>query len=249
MFIINIKCTITPQPITPSAPLIGKITQPDFINPLGSVIVNGLPASGTWSLIKSPYGKTTIDMGTSSVISDLPEGIHNFSVKNSSDCESELSSDVVINKLTAIITQSNSILTSNAANGNQWYNQNSPVFGAIGQTYTVTEKGNYYTVVTIPLFATIPSNTISVFVTGEENIGMSNQINLYPVPVKNELVIEFKDNNEPVGFEIINSLGQVIQTGSVIEKTKLQTENFATGLYLIKFKVDNTVFIKKFLKE
>ena len=62
----------------------------------------------------------------------------------------------------------------------------------------------------------------------------NSSINIYPNPVTNELIIEAKGNKEKIEFEILNSLGQVVFKGSLIEKIVVQTKNFAQGMYVVK---------------
>ncbi len=79
----------------PLAPGTGTITQPTCVTP-GSVILNGLPASGTWTLTRIPGGTVTSGEGTNTTISGLASGKYNFRVTNSEGCASTLSEDVII---------------------------------------------------------------------------------------------------------------------------------------------------------
>jgi gliding motility-associated-like protein len=88
---------IPQQPVaTPSAPLIGTITQPDNQITTGSVVLNGLPANGTWIIRISPANVTTSGTGPSKLISGLAAGTYTFSVTNSAGCTSSESSTIVI---------------------------------------------------------------------------------------------------------------------------------------------------------
>jgi len=51
--------------VSPTAPTIGIITQPTCTTSTGSVVLNGLPATGTWTLTRTPGGTTTTGTGTS----------------------------------------------------------------------------------------------------------------------------------------------------------------------------------------
>jgi hypothetical protein len=62
-------------------------------------------------------------------------------------------------------------------------------------------------------------------------------------------MIEIEGNSEPVNFEILNARGQVVFKGNLVEKTTVQTSNFAPGVYLIKFISDKTFELKKIIKE
>ena len=88
---------INPQPSTPIAPVPGAITQPTCDLPTGSVIINGLPAQGNWTLTRFPGSITVTASGTSFTVLGLAPGSYNFTVTNSGGCTSPVSADVIIN--------------------------------------------------------------------------------------------------------------------------------------------------------
>jgi gliding motility-associated-like protein len=94
---VSANAVINPQPPLPSAPVTGTITQPTCALSTGSIILNGLPATGTWTLTRSPGGITVTGSGTSSTISAIPAGTYTFTVTNSSGCISLPSEKAVIN--------------------------------------------------------------------------------------------------------------------------------------------------------
>ena len=87
----------TAQPATPSAPVVGTITQPTLLEPTGSVVLSGLPASGSWTLTRYPAEVTSTGSGASITVSNLTSGTYNFSVTNASGCMSAQSANAVIN--------------------------------------------------------------------------------------------------------------------------------------------------------
>ncbi|MEA1885639.1 MAG: gliding motility-associated C-terminal domain-containing protein, partial [Bacteroidota bacterium] len=97
-------CTSTPsdnvvipgQPPTPSAPIIGMIVQPTYEVPTGSVVLEGLPSSGSWTVTRSPGNVITNGTGTSTTITGLEPGVFTFTVTNSYGCTSLKSEEVVI---------------------------------------------------------------------------------------------------------------------------------------------------------
>ena len=143
----------------------------------------------------------------------------------------------------------NNVLHSDAPNGNQWYNQNGIINGAVNQDYTVVLSGDYYAIVTLLGCSSDESNVVNVLVTSigtvEENY---NLIKIYPNPVQDVLTIELVDNTELINFEILNALGQIVYKGSVIEKTTVQTAYLNKGIYLIKFKKGVEFEFKKMIK-
>ena len=85
------------QPATPTVPVVGAITQPTCSVATGSVVISGLPATGTWTLTRSPGGVTTTGTGTSTTISDLSAGTYTYTVTNAEGCTSVPSGNIVIN--------------------------------------------------------------------------------------------------------------------------------------------------------
>ena len=81
----------------PSAPVRGPITQPDCHVPTGSVVLNGLPDDGGWSLTSNPGGTSLPGSGTSATFTGLAAGNYTFIVSNSAGCMSAMSENVAIN--------------------------------------------------------------------------------------------------------------------------------------------------------
>ncbi|MEI7522752.1 MAG: GEVED domain-containing protein [Mariniphaga sp.] len=90
----NVTATVS---ATPATPVVGTITQPTCALATGNVVLNSLPASGTWTLTRSSGAITTTGTGTSKTITGLTPGTYTFTVKNSSGCVSASSANVVIN--------------------------------------------------------------------------------------------------------------------------------------------------------
>lgn len=86
--------TINPQP---AAPVVGTITPPSCGSSTGSVALSGLPASGSWTLTRSPGGATTTGSGTSTTVTGIPGGAtYTYTVTNSFGCTSVASGNVVM---------------------------------------------------------------------------------------------------------------------------------------------------------
>ncbi len=88
--------TVNVQPATPTPPLLGIITQPARTVTTGSVIFNGLPATGSWTLTTSPGGTVTPGSGISKTLTGLAAGTWSYTVTNASGCTSVSSPSVVI---------------------------------------------------------------------------------------------------------------------------------------------------------
>jgi gliding motility-associated-like protein len=112
--------TISTQPAAPNAPVPGTITPPTCMENTGSVVLNGLPSSGRWTLTRNPGAVSTTGSGTSTTIPGLAPGTYSFTVSTSAECVSPASSDVIIPQSPAspgipiigTITQPTCIVTS-----------------------------------------------------------------------------------------------------------------------------------------
>ena len=90
---ISVTATVNPLPSTPA---IGATTQPTCVLGTGSVVLNGLPAVGTWTLTRTgTSGAITTGTGTSTTVSGLAAGTYTFTVSNGT-CTSLSSGNVVI---------------------------------------------------------------------------------------------------------------------------------------------------------
>ena len=88
-----VMATVNPSP---TAPLVGTITGTTCDKSDGSVVLNNLPATGTWMLTRIPDGKTTAGTGTSTTLTGLPAGSFTFSVAAATGCKSPESGVVAI---------------------------------------------------------------------------------------------------------------------------------------------------------
>ena len=195
----------------------------------------------------STTNSITVNYGTSAVSGSITVKGHNAC---GDGAVSTLAINVNVRPLTPIISLINNVLHSNALTGNQWYNQNGLISGATNQDYPVISNGNYYIRVTLSGCSSDASNTISITNTGIEKVGNSSVIKVYPNPFSSEFRIEMEGNIQKLNFEILNTSGQVVFTGNFLEKTTVQTSNFAPGMYFIKLQNGKTFdFIKITKKE
>jgi gliding motility-associated-like protein len=89
-YMVKIICALVAQP------KVSVITQPSCDVPSGSVVLDGLPAAGTWTLTRMPGTVITTGTGTSTTISGLEPGTWTYSVTNESGCSSAPSENIII---------------------------------------------------------------------------------------------------------------------------------------------------------
>ncbi len=178
-------------------------------------------------------------------------GLYIDTLQTITGCDSLIFSTLKVNSLppTPTIHLTGNVLSSDATSGNQWHNENGSISGATNQDYSVLTTGDYYDIVTLSGCSSNPSNTINVLITNIENIDQDKSIKIYPNPISNELTIERTGNHEKMNFEIINTLGQVVFKGNMTEKTTIETTNFTSGIYIIKFESGLTFEFRKIIKE
>jgi hypothetical protein len=207
--------------------------------------------SYVWTLPPGATGTSTtnniqVNYGNSAISGDI-------TVLGQNGCGDGPSSSLAITvgakPATPVITINGTMLHSDSPSGNQWYNQSGLIPGATNQTFNATSSGNYYDIVTLAGCSSDPSNIIIVYPTGITLTGNNKAVTVYPNPATNELFIEMEGANEKVNFEILNSSGQIVFEGTLIEKTVIQTTGFAPGIYLLKLGDGKTFEFIKVLKK
>jgi len=153
--------------IAPDPPKIGRITFPTCEEPYGSVVLEGLPSNGTWTLTRLPDGETVTGSGTTYTYTGLAPGTYTFTVSIEEECVSGPSDPVVIEPGQALpsapvpgtITQPNCnvstgmVVLSGLPPSGSWTLTRYPegiIYTGTGVTITVTglEAGTYTFTVT-----------------------------------------------------------------------------------------------------
>ncbi len=177
----------------------------------------------------------------------------NITVCGVNDCGSgeESSLPITVNPkpVTPVITQNGHDLFSDAPSGNQWYDENGLIPGAISPSYVVTWDGDYYTIVTLNSCSSDPSNILHVIVSDINLPNSANSIAIYPNPVTYDLIIEKKGNVDELSYWIYNSTGSLVAEGNITERGTIDTHHFASGLYLVKLIHNDNPEYRKIIKE
>lgn len=207
--------------------------------------------SYVWALPSGAVGTSTSNSITVNYTTDAVSG--DITVRGTNACgfgePSTLAITVYSKPPTPIISLVGNVLHSDAGSGNQWYSQSGIISGATSQNYTITYEGDYYVIVTLSGCASDPSNTLHGVPTGFELPYEDGILKIYPNPVSDELIIETDDGYEALTYEIINSAGQIVRSGSLTKKIVLQIADLAPGVYVIKLGDSKTLTLKKIIKE
>lgn len=207
-----------------------------------------------------PFGVTIVDgIGTNSITvsfaADAEDGV--FSVYATNGCGEGVPSPnlaVTIGTKPAkpVVTLNEYDLTSNAPEGNQWYFEGELIEDATDQTYTATETGNYWTVVTLDGCSSDASEPVYVLITGL-NENADGRFTIHPVPNDGQFTVTLRSLKEVTwDVTVYNNLGVAVHqirdlrvNGTVSEQITLQ--NPAKGTYTVVFSNNNEQVIRKVL--
>ena len=231
--------------------IVDSIIQPTCTLATGSVILCGLP-SGNWTI--NPGNISGTD--TCTTISNLTPGIYDFSYSDTIGCASGDTPGLYINSpptqpATPIITLNGNILHSNAASGNQWYDQNGPISGAAGQNYTVVADGYYYDIVTLSGCSSDTSVILHVIVSGIEQSESSN-IRIYLNPSSDIVFVNNLPRYQKCIVTVFDALGKKVKQAEFSKNQQIEVPvyDLNNGLYLVEVKMnDNNAVTQKIMKK
>ena len=189
-----------------------------------------------WSLPSGASGSSSTN--TISVDYDLTATSGPIAVSGQNACfdGSEILFPVLVNDkpATPVISIETDTLFSNAASGNQWYDDNGAIAGANSQYYIVTENGSYYVVVSNDGCNSDPSNIITVI-----NVGLNENdsfLSIYPNPATNQITIS--------GIETGGTLRLFDLTGKLLleqenKDNTLELVGIAAGSYVLEYECES----------
>jgi len=206
-----------------------------------SVNIKPVTLTGTNNYTVGYYSTNGLQINTSGAIT--PSTVGNFTVTYtipaSGGCPAVITTtNVVVNQTPATPTISNignNVLRSSSTSGNQWYNQNGIINGAVSQNYTTTANGSYYCIVSNASCSSNPSNSIQITNTGIENMNSNGSFTVYPNPTKSSLNISVNQKLIGSEFTITDQLGRKVITGKLTaENTVVEVGNLSNGIYLLR---------------
>lgn len=160
---------------------------------------------------------------------------------NSVGCDSILTLNLTINEVSDL-TVSVSELSITATNNNatyQWVdcdNGNTPISGAIAQTFTATANGNY--AVELTENGCVATSNCVAITTVSTNELSQHVIMVMPNPTKG--VFTLKADVTGLSYNLMDSQGRLISSGVTTEyQTAFSIENEADGVYFLR--VENEV--------
>jgi hypothetical protein len=219
--------------------------------------------SYTWTV---PSGATIVSGGTTNSITvdfGMSAVSGNVSVLGTNSCGAGTISPpfaVTVNTkpATPVVTAVNDLLSSSAAAGNQWYfsatqaGTGAIIPGATAQTYTATQTGWYWTVVTLNGCISDPSNREYILMVGQQELQAGN-FSIFPVPNDGRFTVLMSSSSpETFTITVFNNLGV-----QVCEVKNLEVNGYfnqvidlrpaPSGVYTVMIRNDSSRVVKKVL--
>jgi hypothetical protein len=227
----------------------------DATNPTGTELFtnggsNGCDSTVTINLtiLSAPTGSetSTICINESITVNGTvydaanPTGTEVFANAGANGCDSTVTVNLAILPAINVTTsQSDADLSANAAGlVYQWIdcnNGNTIISGETSQNYTATSSGSYAVVIS-ENNCVDTSVCLTVNSVGFDDLSTLKGVKVYPNPSKGSFFIEFDEAvKNPQTISIYSSIGALVYSETLRDKiTKVNTESFSSGLYLLE---------------
>jgi PKD repeat protein len=175
-----------------------------------------------------------------------------LTVINSCGQSAAYSASVIINSgiLAASTTRRADTLFANTAMSYQWNLNDVPIAGATASYYKMKANGIYSVTINNGKGCTAKSPVVN----GVNDIEAINEINVYPNPASQEVILSYTvSKNSHVAVTLTDLYGRMIKAyseqslpeGRYTEKIDLNSLNLSNGLYLVQIKVNTTMYHKR----
>lgn len=146
--------------------------------------------------------------------------------------------------IVTITLENDTLFASPAADtGYHWYLNGNIIAGATNDWYVPSGEGSYMALLNDENQCSDESNTITI--TGINDLAATT-FNIYPNPVKDELVISYS-GSDVLQYRIYDVAGKVIAQGTC--QRRILTDNLSTGAYLLSITDKQREMKQVFLKE
>ncbi len=156
-----------------------------------------------------------------------------YTINVGTACESSTTFDVTVNEAPeAVITLGDDFVISTTATDDiVWYLNDAAIDGATEQTYTCTEDGDYYIIVSNANCST-ESNTVAV--TGTDiNSAFANAMYIYPNPASDKVYVEV-DGYSNLSVKVIDYTGKVLISNENYTSDYIDISELSSGIYFIE---------------
>jgi hypothetical protein len=195
--------------------------------------------------IEFPSGNGIFDPAT--VDNTVPDTTTvTYYLAQGTDCENSTTFDVtVLVAPEAPVDLGDDYMLSTTADGDlQWYFEGEPIDGATDTTYTCTENGTYYLIVTADNGCSTQSEDIVVAGLSIDNPG-NISFGVYPNPAENNAYIDIPVNT--VQLSVYDITGKKVLSKQDFSGGNLDLSGLYTGIYFIKLESKGISGIEKLI--
>jgi hypothetical protein len=192
------------------------------------------------TLTGSGAASYTWDNGVTNGVAFTPASTTTYTVTgtNANGCSNTAQITITVNPVPDVTVNNNAnTLTANQADATyQWIdcnNNNAPISGATGQSFTPETSGTYAVIVTLN-GCSDTSACQTVIITGVDTPALSKQpFSIYPNPNRGNFTIQ-----SPIGgiFELMDVTGKILKTYTITNRQESIHEKLPSGVYLVKEK-------------
>jgi hypothetical protein len=174
-------------------------------------------------------------------------GMYNDTITNAAGCDSVVTLNLTITNFVATATDNgNATITASAGTTYQWINctTNTPIAGAIAQTFAATANGTYAVIVSNGTCSDT-SNCVNITNVGiKEN--MISTISVHPNPT-NDVVIVTMDATSAI-VEVMDVQGKLVQTTQIKSGDQVDLSTYERGVYTLRIKTELGTSIERIVK-
>jgi hypothetical protein len=218
-------------------------TIPNFIG-CDSIITINLTLDVATSSSINPTTCNGVDYTAPSGAVYSTAGTYQDTILNSVGCDSIITINLTVNSVNLTVNQSGNdgdTLTAAALGTFQWINCGTmlPIGGETGSTFGATGDGMYACIIT-ENGCTDTSACFTVAGMGVHQNTLAELVKLYPNPTTGKFYISIGAVNETFALELINNVGQVLQS-TLFTNTNIGTIeiNGTSGLYFVRITKSN----------
>jgi hypothetical protein len=207
----------------------------------------------------SPYSYTWSSGQITPLASNLSAGSYTLTVVDGNNCERDFTYNITEPQALSVnITESSYVLTAGTPFGGtlpftySWREQSNPTTSlGNGITYTVSNYGTYYVIVTDGNGCLVESNIFEYIGTSIGQLSSGVALSIYPNPFKQETTVDFGKEVKQANLRVVDVFGKLIEEHSVIDTDKyiLKRENKASGIYFIEIEVEGDKLFHKIIIE
>ncbi|MEZ4917717.1 MAG: GEVED domain-containing protein [Saprospiraceae bacterium] len=176
-------------------------------------------------------------------------------ISNAAGCDSTLTIDLTIYTVDTEVTQAGAVLTAQASGPDyvyQWLdcgNGFEPIPGAVAQSFTATEDGNYAVLLSTN-GCVDTSSCFPVVVTGIIESNFEQQVRVYPNPTSGHLVVDLGAAYDRISWKITDEQGRLIQSQTDDSGTQVRLHiDGAAGVYFITLESGRNRLALRVVKE